>query len=344
MKTDLKIVTLIVLLLLSAACLSACQTGKQTSQVVIYTSVDQIYSEPILKAFEEQSGVQVLAVYDVEAAKTTGLVNRLIAEMNNPQADVFWNGEFAQTLLLQEQGILAAYLSPEAVDIPAQYRDPGGYWTGIAARARVLIVNTDLLSPEYYPTSIHSLLETTWPSEQIGIANPLFGTSASHAAALYAAWGGEAAVSYFSQLKDQGVRILDGNSVVRDLVARGQLAFGLSDTDDACAAIKRGDPLAIVFPDQEDDALGTLIIPGTVAMVAGGPNPEQARALIDFLVSIETERMLVESGWSHIPMRPLGIDFECVDASGVRGMDVSLAEVYSQLERVKSELAEIFIR
>ena len=160
MKAGLKINTLIMLLVLTATSLAACQARKQTPRVVIYTSVDQIYSEPILKAFEARSGVQVLAVYDVEAAKTTGLVNRLIAEIDNPQADVFWNGEFAQTLLLQEVGVLTAYLSPEAGDIPAQYRDPQGYWTGIAGRARVLVVNTDLVSPEDYPTSIHSLLET----------------------------------------------------------------------------------------------------------------------------------------------------------------------------------------
>ena len=54
------------------------------AQVVIYTSVDQVYSQPILDRFEKETGITVKAVYDVEASKTTGLVNRLIAEKSRP--------------------------------------------------------------------------------------------------------------------------------------------------------------------------------------------------------------------------------------------------------------------
>lgn len=124
---------------------------KVGKEVVIYTSVDQVFSEPVLKAFEKDTGIKVLPVYDIEAAKTTGLVNRLIAEKGAPKADVFWNGEFAQTMLLKEKGILAAYKSPAAEGIPAQYADAEGYWTGFGGRARVILANKNLLSPEQYP-------------------------------------------------------------------------------------------------------------------------------------------------------------------------------------------------
>jgi hypothetical protein len=89
----------------------ASPTELPARSVVIYTSADQIYSEPILKEFEVQTGIKVLAVYDVEATKTTGLMNRLIAEKNRPLADVFWNSEFTQTILLKEEGVLAPYTS-----------------------------------------------------------------------------------------------------------------------------------------------------------------------------------------------------------------------------------------
>lgn len=89
------------------------KTGPKKT-VVVYTSVDQVYSEPVFRDFENRTGITVLAVYDVEATKTTGLVNRLIAERNRPQADVFWSGEFGQTLLLKNESILVAYSSPSA--------------------------------------------------------------------------------------------------------------------------------------------------------------------------------------------------------------------------------------
>jgi len=117
-------------------------------EVVIYTSVDQVFSEPILDRFQEETGIIVKAVYDVEAAKTTGLVNRLIAEKGNPLWDVWWNGEIAQTVLLKNKGILTPYFSPEAASIPNEYIDPENYWTGFGGRARVCLVNTELLARE----------------------------------------------------------------------------------------------------------------------------------------------------------------------------------------------------
>ena len=73
----------------------------EQKQVIIYTSLDKVLSEPILEAFEKETGIKVLDVYDSEATKTTGLVNRLIAEKNNPRADVFWNSEIGKIAVLK---------------------------------------------------------------------------------------------------------------------------------------------------------------------------------------------------------------------------------------------------
>jgi iron(III) transport system substrate-binding protein len=64
--------------------------GTQTPTVVVYVSHDQVFSEPILKDFEKETGIKVRAVYDTEETKSTGTMNRLIAEKSNPQADVYW--------------------------------------------------------------------------------------------------------------------------------------------------------------------------------------------------------------------------------------------------------------
>src|SRR5579864_5890689 len=109
--------------------------------VVVYVSHDQVFSEPILKDFEKETGIKVRAVYDTEETKSTGAMNRLIAEKNNPQADVYWANEPVRAEVLRQQGIAASYISPNADGIPATFRDPQGYWTGFAARARVLIVH-----------------------------------------------------------------------------------------------------------------------------------------------------------------------------------------------------------
>ncbi len=333
-----------------AACIlllaSACGANTANS-VVVYTSVDQPTSEPILKAFEAATGVRVEAVYDVEAAKTTGLVSRLVAESSRPRADVFWSSEFAQTIFLKEQGLLEAYASPSAAGVPGEVRDPDDQWIGFAARARVIIVNTSLVPPERHPRSIFDLADPSWGEGEVGIANPLFGTTATHAAALFAALGEERAKAYFLDLQRRKARVVDGNSVVRDMVASGELKVGLTDTDDAWGAVSKGAPVKMIFPDQGPgpDALGTLIIPNTVALVRGAPHPAAARRLIDYLLSTQVEADLARSESLQIPVRAgLAVPPEVPRLEALTSMRVTAAEVARELGASSTWLKETFVR
>ena len=77
-----------IIAVLSAMLLPALNKTKhalQRNQVIIYAAQDQIYAEPILREFENTTGIKVKAVYDSEAVKTVGLANRLLAESDHPQ-------------------------------------------------------------------------------------------------------------------------------------------------------------------------------------------------------------------------------------------------------------------
>lgn len=322
--------------------LMACQVGETKNTVVIYTSLDQPFSEPILSDFESQTGIRVKAVYDVEAAKTTGLVSRLLAESGRPQADVFWSSEYAQTLLLKDRGVLAPYDSPSASDIPEQYRDPENYWTGFAVRARVIIVNTELVPQDRYPASIFDLVDPAWGEGEVGIANPLFGTTATHAAALFAVLGPDEAQEFFQALLDRKVRVVDGNSVVRDMVVSGELKVGLTDTDDAHIALAKGEPVEMMFPDQND--LGTLLIPNTVALINGAPHPEEGKRLIDFLLSPEVEAKLACSASRQWPVRQtVAPPPDMPPLQDIRGMGVHPTDVAEQMQASSAWLREVFL-
>jgi iron(III) transport system substrate-binding protein len=330
-----------------ALALAACGsngTGAGTPEVVVYTSVDQQFAEPLLKQFEADTGIVVKPVYDVEASKTTGLVNRLIAEKDRPQADAWWSGEFAQTIDLGDKGILAPYQSPAAADIPAGYKDPGGLWTGFGGRARVLLVNTDKMTGADLPTSIQDLAAPAEAPDQVAMAHPVFGTSATQAAALYALWGADKARSYYQQIADKGVHILDGNGAVRDQVANGQLAWGITDTDDACGAVAKGAPVKIIVPDQEAGGMGTLVVPNTVAVVKDGPNPAQAQAFVDYLLKPETEEALRTADWIQLGLRAGPTTGACGLPAEVKGMEVSLAEVAEHIEAAKADMGQVFVR
>ncbi len=269
-------------------------------EVVVYTSVDQIFSEPILDLFEKQSGITVKAVYDVEASKTVGLVNRLLAERRRPRADVFWNSEIVRTIILQDRDVLTPYFSKYRQDIPEQFKDRNGYWTGFACRSRVLVYNTRLLAPSELPRSLFELADPRWRSK-VALANPMFGTTATHMGALYSVLGKEKTEQFLLALKENNVLLVAGNSQVRTVVAAGEVPLGLTDTDDVMVALSQKKDVGMVYLDQ--DQLGTFVIPNTVSLIREGPNPETGKKLIDFLLSPEVEFLLAQSQSANMPVR-----------------------------------------
>jgi iron(III) transport system substrate-binding protein len=286
--------------MLAAVGLSGC--SRREPEVVVYTALDQDFSQPIFADFTGQTGISVKAKFDTESTKTVGLAQSIIAEHERPRCDVFWNNEILNTLRLERQGLLRPYKSPAAAKFPASARSPQALWHGFAARARVLVVNTNQVPEERRPKSIRGLVDAQW-YERCGIAKPLFGTTATHAACLFAAWGDEEAKDFFSAVKNNA-RIMSGNKQVAQAVGAGSLAFGLTDTDDAIIEVERGMPVAIIYPDQREGDLGTLFIPNTLAIIKGSPNPETAEKLVDYLLSEDVERRLAEGPSAQIPLRP----------------------------------------
>ncbi len=312
------------------------------AEVVVYTSLDQVFSEPILQGFEKETGISVKPVYDVEATKTTGLVNRLIAEKNNPQADVFWNSEVGRTLVLKDKGVLTTYHSPSSSDIPAQFKDEDGYWTGFAARARVLIYNTELLKPEELPGSIFDLTKPSW-NKRVALGYPLFGTTATHVAALFALLGEERTEAYLKALNKNNVLIVDGNSVSRDVVVQGEVAVGFTDTDDVNVAIQAGKPVSMIFPDKE--GIGTLLIPNTVSLIKNAPHAGEGKKLIDYLLSRKVESMLAFSNSMQIPVRQGVRRPSHVPAyDSIRAMQVDYQKIADNLERSARFCHSLFTR
>lgn len=339
-KINLFLVFLLVLSMLLPV-LSSCDSKKE--QVVIYTSVDQLYSEKIFKAYEKETGVKVKAVYDAEATKTVGLVNRLISEKNKPQADLFWNGEILQTIRLKENGVLESVEIKNASSLPKAFVDKDNQWFAFGGRARCLIYNKTLISYEDCPKTLNEFL-TNPNVEKSGLAYPMFGTTSTHAAVLYAHWGAKEAKEYYTGLKNAKVQILDGNGTVKDYVSQKKIYYGLTDTDDALLEIAKNKDLDIIFLDQEEGGIGTLVIPNSVAKIKGGPNPTQGDKFIEYILSAKSEQILVDDEWIQIPVHPEVDAAEIVEKANIHIMDADFEEAYEYAEEAKTDLSSIFVR
>jgi iron(III) transport system substrate-binding protein len=270
-------------------------------RVVVYSALDREFSEPVLKAYAARANVELLPKFDVESTKTVGLTNLIVAEAAQPRCDLFWNNEILNTLRLKEKGLLAPFHPAHAGELPETFKAKDATWYGFAARARILIVNTKLVAAADRPKGIGDLLDPRWKGK-IGIAKPLFGTTATHAACLFAVWGHEKATGFFHGLKSNDVQIFSGNKQVAMAVGSGQAAFGLTDTDDAMSEVEAGSPVTIVYPDREPDALGTLFIPNTLAIPKGAPHELEGCFLADDLLSPEVEATLATGPSAQIPL------------------------------------------
>ncbi len=273
---------------------------KSRPTVTVYVSEDRVFSEPVLQAFEKTTGIKVHALYDTEEAKSTGVMNRLIAEKSHPHADVYWANEPIRAEVLKQRGIADVYHAPQAAGIPDRFKDKEGYWCGFSARARVLLVKKGLSDP---PDSIEAYLDPRYKGRAV-IANPLFGTTTAHIAALFSYWGDDRAQAFLRGLKHNDVALATSNGDSADLVAKGRYDFALVDSDDAIARIRRGEKVAMIYPDQKKDQMGLFLVPNAVVLIKGAPHPENAKKLIDFLLSKKSERMLAFADCAQIPLHP----------------------------------------
>jgi iron(III) transport system substrate-binding protein len=310
-------------------------------EVVVYTALDQEFSEPIFKDFTAETGIVVKAKYDAESTKTVGLTQEILVERDRPRCDLFWNNEILNTYRLERAGLLRSYHSPAAAAYPPTAHSPNGTWYGFAARARVLIVNTNQISEERRPKSIRDLTDPQW-YDRCGIAKPLFGTTATHAACLFAVSGDDEAKELFRDIK-RNAKIMSGNRQVAAAVAANSLAFGLTDTDDALAEIEKKMPVAIIYPDQRPNEKGTLFIPNTLALIKDSPHPKEAEKLLDYLLSAGVERKLADGPSGQIPLQQgVKASSRVKTPADVRAMEVDWAAAAAKWDTASRFLATEF--
>ena len=286
--------------LLPLAFAPAC-AEERGAEVVVYCALDVEYSDAILQDFTKATGVPVRLVADNEITKTVGLANQIKLEKEHPKADVFWNNEIVNTIRLKNYGCLEPYASPSALDIPASFKDREHYWTGFAARARVFIVH-ESCPVESTPDSYLDYLDPLQKG-RLAIAKPIAGTTATHLAVLFDKLGEAKAKEWWIGLHQNHAALLTGNAHVMRSVRNGEFAAGFTDTDDYRVAEVDGYPVRCVYPDQGEGELGCLLIPNTISLVKGGPNPALARQFIDYVLSRETEAKLAASASAQIPVR-----------------------------------------
>src|SRR4051812_38439924 len=94
------------LLMAAVLGIASCRRTPDTARVVVYCAHDREFADPLLKAYQERTGVEVMLRFDTEANKSVGLYEDLIREAARPRCDVHWNNEILAAIRLQQRGLL----------------------------------------------------------------------------------------------------------------------------------------------------------------------------------------------------------------------------------------------
>jgi len=282
------------------------KAASEKHTIVLYTSVDESVVRPLIDRFTQQTGIAVKLQTDTEATKSVGLAERLRAEKSSPRCDVWWGNEVFHTVRLTDEGLFAPYQSPAAKDVRGQYRDAQNRWAGVGIRARVIGVAPSIKD------KVHGLSDLVDPQYKgkVCLGNVGIGTISGHVAALYVQWGDEKADAFFKALVANDAKMVGGNTDVAQQIAAGNFLLGLTDNDDIAATQAAGGKIEMALPDQSD--VGTLAMPTTVALIQRADVQDDAKKLIDYLLSSETEQQLIAAKYAGWSVRAADTDFRAM--------------------------------
>ena len=283
--------------LLAALFLSACQKTERTTEytpdesmrLTIYTSHKEEVYMPIVREFEERTGIWV----DVITGGTNELLERIESQQDNVEADVMFGGGVES---------LKAYehcFSPYVVGSSGSIREPhqaeDAVWTPFSALPVVLIYNTKLVSPDKI-TGWSSLSDPIFWG-RIAFADPAISGSSFTALATQILAGKSMDKTLATLAENLQGKILSSSGDVLNAVADGSYLVGITLEETALKYIAAGADLAMVYPEE-----GTSCVPDASAIVKGAPHSENAKRFLDFTVSYEVQQMLSESSYRR-PVR-----------------------------------------
>lgn len=284
--------------------------------IVVYSALNESTNNAFVEAFKKAvSGVDVELLPLAAAGE---LQTRIRTEKDSPKADVFIGGSSEFHSPLGKEGLLLDYKSPNAEGVDAVLKDPNGFWTGWYIGIFGLVVNTDRFSKEMAnvkkPATWDDLLDPAWKGHltlgdpiktgggYIFIVTQIFRFAAAQAMAMAATPEASGMVDYskyYEKAEDEAMEYMKklhanigqyaGTSPQAiQLVGDGQFIGAPNWSHDILTAKTRGQPVDLVVP------ADTGFEVGAISIVKGGPNPDAAKAFVDWVLTKEAGELNVK--------------------------------------------------
>jgi iron(III) transport system substrate-binding protein len=292
------------------------------------------------QAFQAKTGIETNYV----RLSSGEAIARLSASKDNPEFDVWWGGPVDGYQQAKDQGLVQAYVSPNAAMIADNLKDPDGYWTGIYVGALGFCSNTSVLSSlgVEVPDSWQDLLDPALKG-QIAMAHP-----ATSGTAFTAFWtvntlnnfDEEATFGYFKELHNNILQYTKTGSAPGPMAGRGEIAVAIIFSHDCVMYQKQGmTDLKVSFPSE-----GTGYEIGGVAIINGARNLDAAKMWVDWSLTAEAQEIAATVGSYQLPTNPdAAVPPEAVKLDTIKLVDydfvASAAAKKALTERFDAEIA-----
>jgi len=304
------------------------ETMEVSGDLVIYSGRSEPLIQPVIDAFKAKyPDVEVL----LKAGSNSELANALIEEQVNPQADLFITTELFTVQSLAQEGVFQSYMPAGADQLPAELIGADNLWTGLTRRARVIMYNADLVSPEELPTSILDLTDPKWKG-QVAAAGSTNGSMQAQIAAMRQLIGEEETEAWLNGLIVNEVAFFGGHTDVRKAVGAGEFKLGLVNHYYYYLQKAEGSNVGIVFPDQGDGQIGLITNATAAAVVNGAPHLAAAQAFLDFLVSAEGQRLFAEQNYEYPLLPGVELHADVQPLEGFRFADVDVVKAAEEFD------------
>jgi iron(III) transport system substrate-binding protein len=273
-----------VAILMTGLLLATGSSAGQEKRLTVYGSTQEMAVRYITEAFTKDTGIKV----DWIRMSTGETLNRIRAEKSNPRASIWLLGPGTAHMIGAAEGLLQPYLSPLRAKISRQYMDEQGLWTGVSLTGFVFTNNPTILKERglQEPKSYLDLLKPEWKG-QFAVANPTTSGTGHLFVASLVHWLGEekAFTDYLKKFHANSFQYPKSGMGPAEMAGRGEIACGITMFPDSYYLMRQGHKFTLTVPRE-----GQGFSIETVSMLKGAPQPEEAKRLIDWILSPQGQR------------------------------------------------------
>ena len=303
--------------LLQGVCVAA-------EELVIYSGRSDKFVRPVIEKFTEKTGIKVI----LHAAESTALLNKLRLEGDKTQADLYISNDAGNLQVGSNLKLFKSLPATIRQQIPAQFRAPDDTWIGLSARARVLVVNTNVPEAQEIK-SVFDLAKPKWRA-RIGITNSSNESFIAGVTVYMLTTNEQRVKEWLTGLKDneQGQVFAKHSHIVR-AVARGKIDVGLvnhyyiyrhlAEYPDA--------PIKILLPDQDKGGFGVAWNVAGIAISAYTRQSVAAEQLVAYLVSEQGQSIFAEKNREYPTREGVSAAREIPPAGSYKVADIPMSKL-----------------